>query len=1062
MTASTFAGLELRNIGPAVVGGRVVDVVVDPTAPNTWYVAAASGGVWKTINAGTTWAPIFEGQGSFSIGCLAIDPKNPLVVWVGTGENNSQRSVSYGDGVYKSTDGGKSWENVGLKKSEHIGKILIDPRDSNVVYVAAQGPLWAPGGDRGLYKTTDGGKTWKPVLTISENTGVTDVVFDPRNPDVLYAAAYQRRRHVWTLVDGGPEAGIHKSLDGGATWKKLTAGLPKEDMGRIGLAIAPSKPDTVYAIVESVGKAGGFFRSTNAGGSWEKQSDYVSNSPQYYQEIFVDPEDPDRVYSMDVFVQVTENGGKDFRSLGEKDKHVDNHALWIDPANRGHLLVGCDGGLYETWDRGANWDFKSNMPIAQFYRVSLDNAKPFYNVFGGTQDNYSLGGPSRTTNDHGIRNSDWFVTQGGDGFQTQVDPEDPNIIYAESQYGGLGRYDRKSGEQIYIQPQPGRGEPALRWNWDSPLIISPHSHTRLYFAANKLFRSDDRGNSWRVVSPDLTRQIDRRKLKVMGKIWSADTVAYNNSTSFYGNIVALDESPAKEGLLYAGTDDGLVQVSEDGGGNWRKVDKFPGVPENTYVSDIQSSPTDPDTVFAAFNNHKVGDFKPYLLKSADRGKTWTSIAGDLPERGSVWTVIQDHVNPNLLFTGTEFGLYFTIDGGRKWIQLSSLPVIAVRDLAIQKRENDLAVATFGRGFYILDDYTPLRMLKPEMLEQEAGLYPVKPAPMYIEASPMGGRDRGYQGSSFYLAPNPPFGAVFTYYLKDDLKTRRKQRQEQEKKLEKEGGSLVYPSWETLRAEEREKEPTILLTVTDEEGNVVRRLNAPAKAGFHRVAWDLRFPPSTPTQLQSASDNPFSSPPQGPLTAPGKYKVSMAKQVDGVVTPLGEAQTLAAVPLGLATLAAQDQATQLDFQRKTARLQRSVMGAIQAVDEAQDRLKYVQKAILDTPKADLKLAEQARSLELRLQDIEEKLTGDPVLASRNEPTPPAIIDRVQGIVFGHWASSSEATRTFQDDYAIAAAEFTPVLADLRQAIGVDLKGLEDQLESLGAPWTPGRIPSWTPE
>ncbi len=413
MTAGTFSGLEFRNIGPAVVGGRIVDLAVDPRTPSTWYVAAASGGVWKTTNAGTTWAPIFEGQGSFSIGCITIDPKNPLVVWVGTGENNSQRSVSYGDGVYKSTDGGKSWDNVGLKKSEHIGKILIDPRDSNTVYVAAQGPLWAPGGDRGLYKTTDGGKTWKPVLQVSENTGVTDIALDPRNPDVVYAATYQRRRHIWTLIDGGPEGSIRKSTDGGATWKKLTNGLPGVDIGRIGLAVAPSQPDTVYAIVEASGKAGGFFRSTDGGGNWEKRSDTVASSPQYYQELFVDPENADRVYSVDVFVVVTDDGGKSFHPLGEKDKHVDNHVVWIDPANRDHLLVGCDGGLYESWSRGQEWRFHGNLPIAQFYRVSVNNAKPFYYVFGGTQDNFSLGGPSRTANNNGIRNSDWFVTQGG-------------------------------------------------------------------------------------------------------------------------------------------------------------------------------------------------------------------------------------------------------------------------------------------------------------------------------------------------------------------------------------------------------------------------------------------------------------------------------------------------------------------------------------------------------------------------------------------------------------------------------------------------------------------------
>ena len=1065
MTAETFSGLELRTIGPAVVGGRVVDVTVDPHSPNTWYVATASGGVWKTTNAGITWTSIFEGQGSFSTGCVTVDPKNPLVVWVGTGENNSQRSVAYGDGVYKSTDGGKTWENVGLKKSEHIGKIVIDPRDSNTVWVAAQGPLWAPGGDRGLYKTTDGGKTWKAALAISENTGVSDVVIDPRNPDVVYATAYQRRRHIWTLIDGGPEGGIHKSTDGGVTWKKLGGGLPRGDLGRIGLAISQTNPDLIYAVVEAAADAGGFFRSTDAGGSWKKQGDYVSNSPQYYQEIFIDPTDDERVYSMDVFLQVSDDGGKSFHNLGEKDKHVDNHVIWIDPADRDHLLVGCDGGLYESHNRGEDWRFHDNLPIAQFYRVSVNNAKPFYKVFGGTQDNFSLGGPSRTNNNHGIRNSDWFVTQGGDGFQSQADPEDPNIVYAEAQYGLLDRYDLRSGEQVQIQPQPGKGEPALRWNWDSPLIISPHLHTRLYFAANRLFRSDDRGNSWTPVSPDLTRQIDRRKLKVMGRVWGPDTIAYNASTSFYGNIVALNESPAKEGLVYVGTDDGLIQVTEDGGKNWRKEEKFPGIPDTTYVSDIASSPTDANVVYAAFNNYQMGDFKPYLLKSSDRGRTWTSIAGDLPARGSVWTVEQDFADPNLLFAGTEFGLYFSRDGGRKWIKFQSLPVIPVRDIALQRRENDLVVATFGRGFWILDDYSLLRNLQPETLQQEATLFPVKPAPMYIEASPLGVAGKGFLGSSFYTADNPPFGAVFTYYLKDDLQTRRKQRQEAEKKLDKEGGSIVFPTWDALRAEEQEAAPGMLLIVKDEEGNVVRRIPAPAKAGFHRMSWDLRFPPSDPIRAggrRGGGEGEFGDGPQGPMAAPGKYTIQLAQQVNGATTLVGQPQTFQAVPLGMSELSTQDQAAQLDFQRKTARLQRAVLGAAQAVQEARTRIGLLQRAILATPRADLKLSEQARNLDLHLQDIQVKLTGDPVLAENQEPTPPAIVDRVQNVVNAHWNVSSTATRTWQEDYNIAAAEFAPVLEDIRKTIGVDLKNLENQLETLGAPWTPGRLPTWQPE
>ncbi|HZI93735.1 MAG TPA: glycosyl hydrolase [Patescibacteria group bacterium] len=1064
LKADTFSGLELRGIGPAITSGRILDVAVQPGEPSTWYVASASGGVWKTINAGISWTPVFDSQGSYSIGCVTLDPKNPLVVWVGSGENNSQRSVSYGDGVYKSTDGGKTWENMGLKASEHIGRIAIDPRDSNVVYVAAQGPLWAPGGDRGLYKTTDGGRTWKQSLKIGDYTGINEVVLDPRNPDVLFASAYQRHRQIFTLIDGGPESAIYKSIDAGASWKKLDNGLPKEEMGRIGLAISPVDPDVVYAVVEAAGKAGGFFRSTDAGGSWEKMSDYVPGGPQYYNEIFADPLNVGRVYSMDVFLQVTEDGGKTFHKLGERFKHVDNHVLWIDPRNVDHLINGCDGGLYESYDRAATWRFVSNLPVTQFYKVAVDNAKPFYNVYGGTQDNFTLGGPSRTLTQHGITNQDWFITVGGDGFQTQVDPEDPMIVYSEAQHGALVRHDRRTGEIIDIQPQPEAAGESLRWNWDSPLIISPFSHTRLYFAANRLFRSDDRGDTWQAISPDLTRQIDRNKLKIMGRVWGSDSVAKNASTSFYGNIVSLDESPLKEGLLYVGTDDGLVQITEDGGRSWKKVDKFPGVPETTYVSKLRASQHDAGTVFAAFDNHKAGDFKPYLLRSTDRGSSWASIAGDLPERGTVYAVAEDQVDPNLLFAGTEFGLFFTVDGGRKWMQLKGgMPIIQVRDLAIQRRENDLVAATFGRGFYILDDYTPLRKLTADALEREAVLFPVKPALMYVPSTPIGLREKSFQGETFYTAPNPPFGAVFTYYLKDDIKTLKKKRQDEEKELVKKGGDVFYPSWETLRAEDREEEPAILLTITDEEGNVVRRLTGPVKSGFHRVAWDLRYPASVPaTQAPPPADNPFADPAIGPMAVPGTYKVSIARRVGGIVTPLGDPQRFEATPLGTASLPAKDRAAVLAFEKKTARLQRAVLGAIQSAEEAGTHLTNLRKALADTPGADPKLGDDARALQARLKDIQTALTGDDTIARRNEPTPPSIADRVQQVVGGHWTSTSEPTQTHRRQYDVAASAFRDVLVKLRTLVEVDLKRLEDAAESAGAPWTPGRVPHWSPE
>lgn len=500
LSSETLNGLKFRNIGPAFTSGRIADFAVREDKPSEYYVAVASGGVWKTTNSGTTWQAIFDSQGSYSIGCVTLDPNNHHVVWVGTGENNNQRSVAYGDGVYKSLDGGQNWEHMGLKNSEHISKIIVDPTNSNVVYVAAYGPLWSAGGDRGVYKSVDGGKTWNPVLQVSEHTGIADLIMDPRDPNVLYAAAHQRRRHVFTYISGGPESAIYKSVDGGENWTKQSKGLPAgTDLGRIGLAISPVDPDYVFAIVEAADSKGGFFRSTNRGETWKKMSDYTT-SGNYYVEIFCDPLNINRIYSMDTWFHISDNGGKSFQKLNEKWKHVDNHAFWVDPNNTDYYLAGCDGGIYESYDRGDNWNFKSNLPVVQYYKVSTDNAEPFYNVYGGTQDNYSMGGPSRTKNSNGIVNSDWYVTLGGDGFETQVDPTDPNIVYSQYQYGNLFRYDKLSGEAIEIKPVERKDDEPYVWNWDAPLLISPHSHTRLYFAANRLFKSDDRGNSWEVIS----------------------------------------------------------------------------------------------------------------------------------------------------------------------------------------------------------------------------------------------------------------------------------------------------------------------------------------------------------------------------------------------------------------------------------------------------------------------------------------------------------------------------------------------------------------------------------
>ncbi|MGE5500086.1 MAG: WD40/YVTN/BNR-like repeat-containing protein [Syntrophothermus sp.] len=1057
MASSQFSGLKFRSVGPAVTSGRIIDFAVNPKDRSQYYAAAASGGVWKTTNAGTTWTPVFDSEGSYSIGCITMDPNNSNVIWVGTGENNSQRSVAYGDGVYRSDNGGRSWKNMGLSKSEHIGRIIIDPRNSNVIYVAAQGPLWNAGGERGVYKSSDGGATWKAVLTISENTGANEVIFDPRNPDVLYASSYQRRRHVYTIIDGGPESAIYKSTDAGSTWEKLTTGLPNTDMGKIGLAVSPAEPDYIYAVIEAMQGKGGFFRSTDRGATWEKRSGYFSGSAQYYNEIFCDPKDPDRVYAMDTYNLVTDDGGKTFKRLGEKSKHVDNHALWIDPENTNYYLSGCDGGVYESFDRGQNWNFKSNLPVAQFYRVAVDNTLPFYYIYGGTQDNFSLGGPSQTINASGIVNSDWFVTQGGDGFYSRIDPEDPNIVYAESQYGGLVRYDRKSGEAMGIKPQEMKGEEPLRWNWDSPLIISPHSHSRLYFAANKLFRSDDRGNSWKQISGDLSRQMDRNKLPVMGRIWSSDAVAKNASTSFYGNIVALTESPVKEGLIYAGTDDGLINITRNGGADWEKIEKLPGVPEFSYISCLLASQHNEGTVYAACDNHKTGDFAPYILKSVDGGKSWTSIKANLPERGTVYTIAEDFINPKLLFAGTEYGVFFTVDGGNKWVQLKEgLPVIAIKDIAIQKRESDLVLATFGRGFYVLDNFAPLREVTPALLEKEAFIFTPKDAYMFIKATPIGSSGKGFLGESFYTADNPPFGAAFTYFLKETVKTKKQLRQEREAEAVKKGETIKYPTNEELSAEDKEEEPYLSFLITDQSGNPIRTLRAPAVSGIKRITWDLRYPPLSPAKLTSGEEEGQDNE-EGMMALPGDYKVSISRVVNGAATQICPPVSFKALPLGTLNLPASDRAALADFQKKLLRLRNAVQGLQELTKGMAENLKLIKQALKNTPAAPASLSETIKKMEDANSEIVKQLSGDYGMKKRNENTPPSIGDRLELIISDQWQSTQAPTKSQVDAYNIAAEEFAPVLEKFRKLSDEDMKGLSRALDEAGAPWTPGRMP-----
>lgn len=1050
------SGLKFRSIGPAFASGRIADFAVNPDNPSEYYVAVACGHIWKTNNNGVTWEPVFDNYGTYSMGCLAMDPNNHNVIWAGTGENNHQRALGYGDGIYKTEDGGKSWKNMGLKESRQIGKILVDQRNSDVVYVAAEGSVWGPGGDRGLYKTIDGGENWEKILEISENTGINSMVMDPRNSDVIYASSEQRRRHVHTKIGGGPETAIYKTTDGGKNWKKLKSGLPTADMGGIGLAVSPVNPDIVYAIIEAAEDKGGFFRSTDRGASWKKMSSHHS-SGQYYNEIFCDPKDVDKIYSVETISKYTEDGGKTWKNIGNNKRHVDDHALWIDPDDTKHFLIGGDGGVYETFDQGKNYLFKSNLPVTQFYRVAVDDSEPFYWVYGGTQDNSSMGGPSRNTRASGVISDDWIITLGGDGFWQEIDPENPDIVYSEYQYGNIYRYDKKSGESINIKPQPPKGENTYKWNWNTPFILSPHSNTRLYMVANKVFRSDDRGNTWKVISDDITAQIDRNKWPVMGRYWGVDAVVKDVSTSLYGMAVSISESPIQEDLLYVGTDDGLIQVTEDAGKNWRKIDKFPDVPEYTYVSDIFTSKFDSAVVFAAFDNRKRDDFKPYLLKSKDRGKTWESIAGNLPENGTIHAIVQDHVNPELLFAGTEFGVFFSNDGGETWTQLKSgIPTIAVRDMAIQERENDLVLATFGRGFYILDDYSPLRELNEKIIDTTAYIFPVKDALMYIQK-----RGKYAQGSTYFTAKNPAFGATFTYYLKETPKTLKQQRKEKEKELIKDKKPIPIPTMEELRAEKNEVKPYLIFTITDEQGNIIRKLTKSPGKGISRITWNLRYQGMNPVNIKNGKFNPLSSGGNGMYVMPGKYFVSLSQNVNGKITELAEPVEFNAVVLNNTTLPAGDRSALVAFQNKLAEMSRVIQGANRLANDLMEKTQYIKQAISRMPSASPELMEKANKIESQLEKIIWTFKGQTPKASReeNRTAPPSINERLNSIIWVQWRSTSAPTQTMIDGYKIIIEEFEPVYQNLKNIMEVDLNILEKELDAAGVPYTPGRLPQW---
>ncbi len=1058
LKSSLFSKLAFRSIGPALTSGRISDLAVNPNNPSEYYAAAASGGVWKTVNKGLTWQPVFDDQGAYSIGCIAIDPSNTNTVWVGTGENNNQRSVAYGDGVYRSDDGGKSWKNMGLKTSEHIGKIIVHPTNSNIVYVAAYGPVWSEGGERGVYKTIDGGHTWTCVKSVSPYTGCNEIAMDPTNPEVIYAAFHQRMRKVYTYIGGGPESALYKSTDGGATWKKLQSGLPTGDIGRIGIGISPVNPNVIYAVVETADDKGGVFRSTDQGASWEKRSGYFT-SGNYYQEIFCDPKDVNKIFITDTYFKYSVDGGKTMLNLGETNKHIDNHAIWIDPHNTDHLIVGCDGGIYETYDFAKTWDFKANLPITQFYKVSVDNARPFYNVHGGTQDNFSLAGPSRTTSGHGITNADWFVTSIGDGFETQVDPVDPSIVYAQAQYGALSRYDHKSGEILYIQPQPRIGEAPYRWNWDAPLLISQHKNTRLYFGANKLFRSEDRGNSWEIISPDLSRQVDRNKLEVMGKVWSVNAVAKNKSTDIFGQVTSMAESAFDENLLWAGTDDGLIHVTTDGGKNWRMMDNIPGVPQMSYVNQIIASLHDKNTAYVCFNHHRYGDFKPYVFKTTDFGKTWKAIHNNLPTRGSVYTIAEDHVDPKLLFVGTEFGCFFSNDGGQHWVQLKAgLPTIAIRDIEIQRRENDLVLASFGRGFYILDDYSPLRHFKADSTSAAAILFPIRPALIYTERLPYGLRDKAHLGSGFYAAPNPKPGAVFTYYIRDEVKSYKDKRLQMEKAMDEKKQKYFYPSLDSLRKEREEQPAYLLFTIRDDQDQIIRHLKADYAPGVQRISWDFRYNNQAPTHLRPipSADELFASAETGFLCAPGRYSVELYGVVDGVPRLLVGKTYFDCKLLEQHSLPV-DMAENVAFNKKVADLRRAVSSLTEISNAHNARIAQAKKALEDMYAPHDHVWPLIKEISALIRNNDLTLKGDDLLAFMEIEAPLSLNARVGMLLHGLFDVTCQVPQSYKQLYGDAVQQYKACYAELKK-IEQKLSELDGLLNFHKAPYTPGRWPS----
>ena len=1042
-----FDGLKFRNLGPALTSGRIADIAIHPDNENVWYVAVGSGGVWKTTNSATTWKPVFDKQSSYSIGCVTIDPNNSRTIWVGTGENVGGRHVGFGDGIYVSHDDGKTWKNKGLKKSEHISKIIVHPSDPNTVWVAVQGPLWSKGGERGVYKSTDGGESWNKTLAgDNEWTGATDLLIDPRDPDVLYAATWQRHRNVAAYMGGGPGTALYKSTDGGENWQKLTVGIPKQRLGKIGLAINHFNPDIVYAAIEMERRKGGVFMSDNGGQSWQKMSNTVSGGtgPHYYQELYSSPHKDGRLYLMNNNVQISEDHGKTFKPMNEKRKHVDSHAMAFKASDPNYVLFGTDGGLYESFDHTKSWKYVSNLPVTQYYKVAVDDASPFYHIYGGTQDNGSHGGPSRTRKSGGIYNSDGWITLSADGHQSATEPGNPDITYGEFQQGVLWRVDQTTRETVFIQPQPGPNDPAERWNWDSPILVSPHKPTRLYFASQRVWKSENRGDSWEAVSPDLTRNEERLALPIMGGQQSWDNAWDVLAMSTYNTITSLAESPLLEGLLYAGTDDGILQISEDGGANWRKLElgNIRGVPASAFVNDVRADLYDASTVYLVLDNHKFGDYKPYLLKSTDKGRTWTFINGNLPGTLLTWRIVQDHVDRNLMFAATEYGVYMTKNGGGSWTQLKGgMPTISIRDITIQRRENDLVAASFGRGFFVLDDISALRDYTDATKQQEATLFDVKQAYWYV---PKG--EIYAQGNNEYKAPNPAFGAVFTYYLKDSIASLESTR----KLAEKDKTNIPFPGWDALEAEKTQQKPGILLTVRDADGQLVKVVKGKNKKGFNRVNWDLSVADRSGEILNppKAGEDYFNL---TIMATPGDYTVTLEKWVDGKQQQMAEPKSFKVVPLAKGALEGASYEEIIAFRKSYETFQQDLKSTQTVLKESKKKIEAMQRALQNATSPSDQLTQKLYETRSKILAIDSKLNGNKAKADigENDDPSPNTMEFLGKVALA--SSTYGPTEMHENTLQDAKTLLSGIKASLGDIVKTDFPALEADLKAAGAPW-----------